>query len=85
MARLIKEGASKGAKGEQVREAARKHPHKQFIIYGKDFVQIIAKVCRFFSMCSALLAQFGLFMLYNWRSFLSAIKFCYVGLPVHQI
>jgi hypothetical protein len=44
MARLIRDGAVKGGKSEAVKDAQRKPPSKSFVILGKDFVQIIAKV-----------------------------------------
>ncbi len=44
MARLIKDGIVKVGKNEAVKEALRKPPLKSYIILGKDFVQIIAKV-----------------------------------------
>lgn len=43
MARLIKEGAH-CIRGDSVRQAARKPPIKTYVISGKDFVQIVAKV-----------------------------------------
>jgi hypothetical protein len=44
MARLIKDGTVKGGKSEVVKDALRKSPLKSYIIHGKDFVQIVAKV-----------------------------------------
>jgi hypothetical protein len=44
MARLIKDGTVKGGKSEAVKDALRKPPLKSYIILGKDFVQIVAKV-----------------------------------------
>jgi hypothetical protein len=44
MARLIKDGTVKGGKSEAVEDALRKPPLKSYIIVGKDFVQIVAKV-----------------------------------------
>jgi hypothetical protein len=44
MARLIKDGTVKGGKSEAVKDALRKPPLKSYIIHGKDFVQIVAKV-----------------------------------------
>ncbi len=44
MARLIKDGTVKGGKSEAVKDALGKPPLKSYIILGKDFVQIVAKV-----------------------------------------
>jgi hypothetical protein len=42
--RLMKDGIVKGGKNEVMKEAVRRTPLKSYIILGKDFVYIIAKV-----------------------------------------
>lgn len=43
MARLVREGAH-SIQGDSVRQAARNPPIRTYVISGKDFVQIVAKV-----------------------------------------
>lgn len=55
MARLVREGPH-SIQGDSVKQAARNPPIRTYVISGKDFVQIVAKV----SSCA--LVQMVLFM-----------------------